>query len=372
MSNSRTAWALLAAVCAAFAWGLVRLYDLRLVAGDIYPVYSSYRSDPLGAKVLFESLAQLPGYTSERNFRDLDDLHQNSGTLLWLGEDPFLFALRPEEDFKQFEAIASRGIRLVFAMAPIKRLPPSAQTVLKERSLEKRWGITFVYVRRLASETEDHEGPLPKRTALVIKTGAQVTPFVEEQFGKGSVVLIDTAYPLSNEALATERDTPLIERVLGANHTVIFDEHHLGLSENASIAMLARKYRLMGLAAGLLILAALFIWRNSSPLLPPRRRPAWDEARLAAGRDSASALQHLLRRNIAESDLIPACVREWEKSGREARGYSPDNLAAIRQLAKPQGKRHPAEVYRKMQSIIANSTHAPAARNRSGDLFHSK
>jgi len=344
----------LAAVCAAFAWGLVRLYDLRLVAGDIYPVYSSYRSDPLGAKVLFESLAQLPGYSVERNFRDLDDRHQNSGTMLWLGEDPFVFALRPEEDFKQFEAIASSGIRLVFAMTPVKRVTSSAQMTVKESALQNRWGITFVYVSRLPSEVEDQDGPLPKRTALVIKMGVKVTPIVEKQFGRGSVVLVDTAYPFSNEALATERDTPLLERVLGANHAVIFDEHHLGLSEDASIVMLARKYRLMGLAVGLLVLAGLFIWRNSSPLLPPRRRPAWNEARLAAGRDSASALQHLLRRNIAESDLIPTCVAEWEKSGRDGRSYSPDKLAAIRRLATSQGKRNPAEVYRKMQSVISH------------------
>ena len=178
MSRFRIGWALLAAVCALFGWGLVRLYDLRLVAGDIYPVYSSYRSDPLGAKVLFESLVQLPGYSVGRNFRTLDNLHQNSGTMLWLGEDPLLFELRPEEDFKQFEAIASRGIRLVFAMTPVKRLPPSAPVAQKERALEKRWGITFVYLKRLASQGEEQGGPLPKQTALVIKTGEEVTPIV--------------------------------------------------------------------------------------------------------------------------------------------------------------------------------------------------
>lgn len=342
------------AALAGFAWGLVRLYDLRLTAGDIYPVYSSYRSDPLGCKVLFETLKQLPGYSVERNFRALDDLHRKAGTLLWLGEDPFLFALRPEEDFKQFEAIASRGIRLVFAMTPVKRVPSSAQMGANNRALEKRWGITFAYVKRIASVEENREGPLPKQTALIIKSGGKVTPIVEKPFGNGSVVLVDSSYPFSNEALATSRDTLLLDRVLGVGTIVTFDEHHLGLSEDASIAMLARKYRLTGLAAGLLILAALFIWRNSSPLLPPRRRPGGDEARLATGRDSASALQHLLRRNIPDTDLIPTCLAVWEKSGHDGRSYSPEKLAAIRQLAASEGKRNPVEVYRKMQSIITH------------------
>ncbi len=124
-------------------------------------------------------------------------------------------------------------------------------------------------------------------------------------------MLVDSAYPFSNEALASERNTELLSRVLGTNRTIIFDERHLGLSENASLVMLARKYRLAGLGLGLLILAMLFIWRNSSSLLPARRTSAVDEARPAL----ASALQHLLRRNIPEPELIATCLAEWEKSG---------------------------------------------------------
>src|SRR6202023_1528489 len=138
------------------------------------------------------------------------------------------------------------------------------------------------------------------------------------------------------------------------NRTVIFDEHHLGLSENASIAMLARKYRLVGLAAGLLLLAVLFIWRNSSPLLPQRKPATVDGVAVAEGRGSASALQHLLRRNVAESDLIATCLNEWEKSGRDGRLYSQEKLAIIRQLATPKVKSSAVEVYRKMQSVISH------------------
>ncbi len=174
----------------------------------------------------------------------------------------------------------------------------------------------------------------------------------EKRFGKGCVLLVDNAYFFSNEALAGDRNTALLARVLGPNRAVLFDEHHLGLSETASIAMLARRYRLTGLVAGLLIVAALFIWRNSSPLLPPRREAAPGEARLAAGRDSASALEHLLRRNIPDSALIPACLAEWEKTGRDGRFFAPEKLAIVRQLAEPASKRTPVEIYRTIQSVI--------------------
>ena len=44
------------AVAALFVAGLIQLFLLRFKAGDVYPAYSSLRSDPLGTQVLFESL----------------------------------------------------------------------------------------------------------------------------------------------------------------------------------------------------------------------------------------------------------------------------------------------------------------------------
>ncbi len=341
MSNNKLAWAALAIVFAAFTWGLVQLYDLRLESGDIYPVYSSFRADPLGSKVLFESLANLPGYSVQRNFREPDDFRQPAETMLWLGEDPFTFVLWTQADFEQFEQIASRGTRIVIAMTPVRRA--SEQMEVKDSVLEKRWGVTFVYVRRLQSD--ERESGLPKQTALVMKIGAKVAPVIEKPFGKGSIVLVDSAYPFSNEALATERNTPLLTEVLGPNRAIVFDEHHLGLSETASVVMLARKYRLMGLGLGLLILALLFIWRNASPLLPPRRTGVSDEARPAM----ASALQHLLRRNIPEPELIATCLAEWEKSGQS---FTLEKRDVIRQLAKGKGK--PVEIYKRLQSVVTH------------------
>ncbi len=354
MSNNKAAWALLAVIGAGFVWGLVQLYDLRLASGDIYPAYSSLRGDPLGSKVLFESVAQLPGYSARRNFQPLDELHGAASTLLWIGEDPFTFALLPEENLKEFEQLASGGFRIVIAMTPVKPIAPHARMEAIDSALEKRWGITFAYVKKSQAQTAQPEprGGLPKRTALIIKTGGAVTPIAEKRFGTGCVLLADNAYSFSNESLAGDRNTALLARVLGPNRTVLFDEHHLGLSETSSIAMLARRYRLTGLLAGLLVLAALFIWRNSSPLLPPRREAAPGEARLIRERDSASALEHLLERNIPVSALIPACIAEWEKTGRDGRSFAPEKLAILRQLAEPASKRTPVEIYRTIQSVI--------------------
>src|SRR5579859_2884249 len=183
--NSRLSWAILLIVSLAFGWGLIELYQLRFVSGDIYPVYSSLRSDPLGSEALFDSLAELPGYSTRRNFRELDRLRDTNATILWLGEDPFTFALNADEDLKQIEDIASRGVRLVFVMAPVKPKPSGDRTDVKGLALERRWGITFEY----AGGTPTRE-LLPKKTALVMKADGQPSPLIEKHFGTGSVVLV--------------------------------------------------------------------------------------------------------------------------------------------------------------------------------------
>ena len=351
--NNRSAWVLLAVVCGAFGWGLVWLYDLRLGTGDIYPVYSSLRADPLGAKVLFESVSALPGYTAERNFHGLDELVGRPATVVWLGEDPFTFAVRPEDDLRQFENIAAGGARLVIAMTPVRPVTSARQMEIRGGALEKLWGVRFTYLKGSVAPAEPSGGLLPKRTALIIHSGGQVTPVFEKAFGRGCVVLVDNAYAFSNEALATERNTELLSRVLGANHRIVFDEHHLGLSEEASIMMLARKYRLGGLAIGLILLAALFVRRNSSPLLPPRRHPE-EDMEGAKGQDSAAALHHLLKRNVAESELVRTCLTEWEKSAHDGKALSQEKLAIIRRLAAPRDKQSPLDVYRRLQSVITH------------------
>ena len=54
-----------------FLIGVFKLFVLRFEGGDIYPAYSSLRSDPLGTKVLYESLENLKSRLISRNYRSL-------------------------------------------------------------------------------------------------------------------------------------------------------------------------------------------------------------------------------------------------------------------------------------------------------------
>jgi hypothetical protein len=66
--------ALALALAAVFLGGLVALFTADFAGGEVYPEYSTLRADPDGAKLLFESLARLPGLTVTRNFMPVQSL----------------------------------------------------------------------------------------------------------------------------------------------------------------------------------------------------------------------------------------------------------------------------------------------------------
>ena len=69
-------------VCAAFAYGVVTVFTERFARGDTYPPHSSLRADPLGCKVLHDSLLRLRGIAVARNSRPLSELPDPRRTVL--------------------------------------------------------------------------------------------------------------------------------------------------------------------------------------------------------------------------------------------------------------------------------------------------
>jgi len=348
-----------------FLLGLWKLYELRFAAGDIYPQYSSLRADALGTKALYESLGQIPDVDAARNYREFANLPRGTGAVLVLGENPFVFEAAPEDEIKEYEVLAASGARIVIALRPVSRQreklrqePPGQPNDNKPHEMpafEKRWGIQFGYITRPANQNEEETGANPKLTALYFRSEGKVLHQVERPFGAGSVVLLASCYPMSNEALAGVRDTKLIAWALGGNRRIIFDEHHLGLTESAGVVALARKYHLEGLAVVLLILLGLFIWKNSASFLPARMENLDTEDSVAA-RDASSGLANLLRRNIPAAELLGTCLKEWEGSRHGARFYSQAKILRVRALA-----RHGDDAtgtYRKISRILAERSDA--------------
>ena len=160
-------------------------------------------------------------------------------------------------------------------------------------------------------------------------------------------MLADDTFALSNEGLRDDRDTELVAGLAGSARHIIFDENHFGVIEAGSVAKLMRKYRLQGAIAILAVVAALFLWRSASSLLPPRRVRADDAI---AGRDSLAGMTALLHRGVAERDLLDTCLAEWSRSERKS-GRAAGVEEELRSHAKD-----PAAAYKAACRVLSKHT----------------
>ena len=173
---------------------------------------------------------------------------------------------------------------------------------------------------------------------------------IERDFQKGSVVLFAGSSDFSNRSTVHFDRLALVSAAIGASTRVIFDERHFGIAESGTVVGLARRFRLMGMAIGLAICAALFIWKNSAsfPPLGPEGTPSPRSEKLA-GRTSISGLVTLLRRHIKPAGLAAACWNEWLTANRgdlsPARRERAEAILAER-------ARQPLDAVREIQTVL--------------------
>src|SRR5438105_14941091 len=101
-------------ICAVlFGLGLLQLFKLRFDTGEVYPEYSSLRSDPLGTMAFCESLERMPGLSVRRDFSAGNQLPEGKNTTyLHLAGRTRDWKWMPEELVKDIEAFLTRGGRL--------------------------------------------------------------------------------------------------------------------------------------------------------------------------------------------------------------------------------------------------------------------
>jgi hypothetical protein len=348
--NNGVVWVFALALLAILAWGLDQVALAPIETGEVYPPYSSLRSDPLGAMALYESLAEQPGIAVDRLYQARGTLGRGTAMFV-LGVDPLGWSTVDDKTLADYEKLTQSGGRLVIAFLPLRASLDSAV----QRPVETRWAI------RLASGEPVEGAPLaaaapanfPRRSALYFDPGPEWTALaerdgritaVERTFGAGAIILVADSYALSNEGLREARDPEFISRLVGPAHRILFDENHFGVIETGSVTKLMRKYRLQGPVAVLAIAAGLFLWRSMSSFLPPREAHA---SSVVSGRDSLEGLSSLLRRGIPEKDLLDACFAEWSKSvPHETRSARGARAARVEAEVARLGKDHPVEAYR--------------------------
>jgi hypothetical protein len=330
-------WLVALILAGGFVYAALYLFDLQFAAGEVYPEYSTLRTDPKGARLLYDSLAALPGVTVERNYRALEFLPD--------GVTVFLLAI-PADDFgdssepylRVLEQSARRGNRMVAAliMQPDGKLP-------KFEELAKRWNV------QLALDDKVHPHSLYFTNARgwtsLYRQGAKQM-MIERAFGKGSVVLFAGSDDFTNMATVASDRLNLVTLAIGPNAHIIFDEQHLGIAESGSVVALARRFHLLGVGLGLALCAALLLWRHGVDFPPPTRAPA---ATRLAGRTAHAGLVTLLRRHIPPRTLAAACWQEWLNGNRGT--VSPARLQKAESILTGASGR-PVEALREIHAVV--------------------
>lgn len=337
MNSGARSKAIAILLAAGFAATTVYLFGVEFAGGDVYPEYSSLRSDPKGAKLLLDSLARVPGVSAGRNYLPLDFLPDNHATVLLLGLDPESFAREPIPYLKSIEKLASRGNRVVAALEndPDSRLPLG-------EALAVMWQVRFgldpgqKHPYLYFAEAKDWD---------VIESIGPKLLAIERPFGKGSVVLLAASDDFKNETTAAGDRLQLVSAAIGSNRRILFDEPHLGIAESGSVVGLARRFHLTGMVCGLALCAALFIWKNSSAFPPP----AITQHPHLSGRTSLSGLLTLLRRHVPANDLATVCWREWFAAhGREV---TPDRTQRAEEILRVSAGRS-LEAAHEIQNVL--------------------
>ena len=91
-------------IVSGFMFGVLKLFLLRFEAGDVYPSYSSLRSDPLGSRAFYSSLENINDTMVSRNYLAVQNLEFNENSaFFYIGTPVFDSDSVSAEWFKVFE-----------------------------------------------------------------------------------------------------------------------------------------------------------------------------------------------------------------------------------------------------------------------------
>jgi hypothetical protein len=291
-------------------------------AHQAYPEYSSLRSDPDGTKVLYESLERLAEMKVSRSYRPWRNFEGPRGAVLYLGMRVSWLGVSLDRFLKDAERAARQGQRVVIGLVSIDEtdvMPDEAG-----RELWTRWGV------RLKASPRKRLPPLltleTNSDWSVMERRGQAAVMAEKAVGPGWLVVAADARAFTNGAQAVRPRGEMVSRALGDRRVVVFEEHHLGVTEQGSVMGLALRYRMSGFLLASLGWAGLFVWKSSGAF-PPRRPDRAEQAR--TGRASMAGLATLVARNLAPAELARAAMEEWRRTA--ARTYSKKTMEQAQQ-----------------------------------------
>ncbi len=111
-------------VVSGFMIGVIQLFLLRFEAGDVYPAYSTLRSDPIGSRAFYAGLLKLGDASVHRNFQPLNTLEfQDNSTFFYIGTPLFDAESVSTAWIEAFDDLFAKGGRLVLSFLPVEKKP---------------------------------------------------------------------------------------------------------------------------------------------------------------------------------------------------------------------------------------------------------
>ncbi|MEA3162710.1 MAG: hypothetical protein QOE88_528 [Verrucomicrobiota bacterium] len=350
-----------------------QMFRIRLETGDIYPEYSTYRADPKGLKAFYESLQATDQIQVSRRLQTSKILPSGENQLLVVAGLRADQQIVSDEDSQLFDHWLATGGRLLIALGPepsqLLKTSPSSRTIQEDkgnsssipwRIFIRRWGAQIAPLSDISSATATStlfgliprwlgrnffDRLIPEWKVIAGQGGKDV--IVERAFGRGSIVLLADSYPLSNEALATDRNTGFLLWLIDNRHGVLFDETHLGLTEHPGIMTLANRFGLQGTLFSFVAVLLLFIWKCQYTLVP-RAKPDRNSL-IVSGNSSDQAFLNLLPRAVPSRDLLKVCISTWLKTARP----TPAQLAILEEFRSDTGPVKPIlERYNRLTALL--------------------
>ena len=354
--NKVLAYVLVVVTIGTFVVVALQTFEVRLETQEGYPVASSFRADARGCRALYESLHHVPGVQTARCLRTFSNLPPADGkSLIIAGVNPQTNNLRIQ-DHKSLSAWAEAGGTVIVALAvddrnsgkagsrdyqlvPPQKEPGSPSPNTKSTPPAEEFWIEIlqsagVQVFRHVDASARHHfvssafapsgswlGPLYFRNLQsswrVVAEADHLPVVIQRSLGRGNMIVIADSYPLTNGALASERETGFLGWLLRKQTTILFDESHFGFMENPGVVSLARRYGLESAFFVLLILALFFVWANRYSLVPKSASRS-SESLPVPGQGGEAVFVNLLRRSLPAKDLVSTSAELWRKGMHDA------------------------------------------------------
>ncbi|MBN1983774.1 MAG: hypothetical protein JW795_19725 [Chitinivibrionales bacterium] len=369
MQTNKLSIGLFIGCCLVFVSAFIILFVTLYGRGLLYPAYSSLSNEPRGTAALYESFEQMPGVTVQRAYEPFERLqHADHYTHIAAGLPASLVWRFPKKTFDAIDSALVAGARIVMCINPartflstssffsdsvadsstVKQRPDSIFAAKKDSllqryeyenalvSLGKQWHFNVnddgfppdtngkpavsIMVHADQPGIEDSivwlsesffEGLDSLWRVLYLRDTLPV--MIERTIGRGTLVLSCDGYFLTNEALAFCRAPKLLASLAGRHTQLLFHEAHLGIVKQTGLLALLNRYHCMGFFCGVILLMALYIYKNANPLIRVTDASEMQQSNISCIQEH-EGLRLMLGKSIDAHTILSASIAEWRKS----------------------------------------------------------